>query len=88
MDKKYLTERDICTKYITPAIKAAGWDIHSQVREEVIKIRNQSFYIVNTIRKCKSLQRHAKCKCKSLQIPYICKHKRLHLLKIFFINYE
>ncbi len=35
MDKKKLTERDICTKYILPAIKQAGWDIHTQVREEV-----------------------------------------------------
>ncbi|WP_428357170.1 EcoAI/FtnUII family type I restriction enzme subunit R [Methyloprofundus sp.] len=35
MDKKQLTERDICTKYILPAIKKAGWDIHSQIREEV-----------------------------------------------------
>ena len=30
-----LSERDICTKYITPAIHAAGWDIQTQVREEV-----------------------------------------------------
>jgi len=35
MDKKKLTERDICTKYILPAIKKAGWDIHTQIREEV-----------------------------------------------------
>ena len=35
MDKKKLSERDICTKYITPALKKAGWDIHTQVREEV-----------------------------------------------------
>ncbi len=35
MDKKKLTERDICTKYILPAIKQAGWDIHTQVLEEV-----------------------------------------------------
>lgn len=35
MNKKDLSERDICTKYITPAIKKAGWDIHSQIREEV-----------------------------------------------------
>ncbi len=35
MDKKDLSERDICTKYITPALKKAGWDIHSQIREEV-----------------------------------------------------
>ncbi|MEQ9546415.1 MAG: DEAD/DEAH box helicase family protein [Marinobacter sp.] len=35
MDKKKLTERDICTKYINPALQEAGWDMHSQVREEV-----------------------------------------------------
>ena len=35
MDKKKLSERDICTKFITPAIEQAGWDIQSQVREEV-----------------------------------------------------
>lgn len=34
MSKKELSERDICTKYITPAIKQAGWDIDLQVREE------------------------------------------------------
>jgi type I restriction enzyme, R subunit len=33
--KKDLSERDICTKFITPAIKRAGWDLQSQVREEV-----------------------------------------------------
>lgn len=35
MDKKSLSERDICTKYITPAVQQAGWDIQKQVREEV-----------------------------------------------------
>lgn len=35
MDKKTLSERDICTKFITPAIQQAGWDIQKQVREEV-----------------------------------------------------
>jgi len=34
-DKKSFSERDICTKYITPAITAAGWNLHSQIREEV-----------------------------------------------------
>jgi type I restriction enzyme, R subunit len=34
-NKKNMSERDICTKYITPALKKAGWDIQSQVREEV-----------------------------------------------------
>ena len=26
MDKKSLSERDICTKFITPALRQAGWD--------------------------------------------------------------
>ena len=34
-NKKSLTERDICTKYITPALVSAGWDLQSQLREEV-----------------------------------------------------
>jgi hypothetical protein len=34
MDKKSMSERDICTKFITPAIVQAGWDLLKQVREE------------------------------------------------------
>jgi len=34
MDKYQLSERDICTKFITPAIVQAGWQQH-QFREEV-----------------------------------------------------
>ena len=34
-NKKDLSERDICTKYISPALERAGWDMHKQVREEV-----------------------------------------------------
>ena len=32
--KKELTERDICTKFITPAIKNAGWNTDTQMLEE------------------------------------------------------
>lgn len=35
MYKKELSERDICTKFITPAIIKSGWDKDSQIREEV-----------------------------------------------------
>ena len=35
MDKKSLSERDICTKFITPALRKAGWDEMMQIREEV-----------------------------------------------------
>ena len=33
--KKELTERDICTKYINPALTQAGWNLQTQIREEV-----------------------------------------------------
>lgn len=35
MNKKSLSERDICTKFITPNIVAAGWCVDTQIREEV-----------------------------------------------------
>lgn len=35
MNKKTLSERDICTKFITPALEKAGWDKHLQILEEV-----------------------------------------------------
>ena len=35
MNKKDLSERDIITKFIMPAIRKAGWNIEKQVREEV-----------------------------------------------------
>ena len=35
MDKRSLSERDICTKFITPALRQAGWDEMFQIREEV-----------------------------------------------------
>jgi type I restriction enzyme R subunit len=34
MDKKALSERDIVTKFILPALERRGWDLQSQVREE------------------------------------------------------
>ncbi len=34
MNKKDLSERDICTKFITPAVEKAGCDVLSQIREE------------------------------------------------------
>lgn len=34
MNKKQLSERDICTKFITLALEKAGWDIQRQIREE------------------------------------------------------
>ena len=34
MNKKELSERDICTKFITPALVEAGWDLQKQIREE------------------------------------------------------
>lgn len=35
MTRSSLSERDICTKFITPALTGAGWDLQAQIREEV-----------------------------------------------------
>jgi type I restriction enzyme R subunit len=35
MKKSELTEQDIRTKYITPALLKAGWDREKQLREEL-----------------------------------------------------
>jgi len=35
MDKKQMSESDICMKYINPAIESAGWNLERQVRREV-----------------------------------------------------
>lgn len=34
-DKKHLSERDIITQFIIPALKKSGWNIETQIREEV-----------------------------------------------------
>ncbi len=39
MDKKQLTEADIISKFILPAITDAGWDTMTQIRQEV-KLRD------------------------------------------------
>lgn len=41
--KKSLSERDICTKYILPAIIKAGWDSERQIREEVFFTKGRIF---------------------------------------------
>jgi len=35
MNRKALSRRDICSKFITPNLVAAGWCLDRQVREEV-----------------------------------------------------
>ncbi len=39
IDKSKLTESDIISKFILPAIKDAGWDDMTQIRQEV-KLRD------------------------------------------------
>ena len=41
MDKRGFSERDICSKFISPALRDAGWDDISQIREEVAFTRGR-----------------------------------------------
>jgi hypothetical protein len=34
MNKKALSERDICSKFITPTLVSAKWDLKSQIAEQ------------------------------------------------------
>lgn len=34
-NKNSYTERDVCTKLINPALAKAGWNLQTQIREEV-----------------------------------------------------
>ncbi len=53
MNKESLTERDICIKYIVPAIQSAGWDIQHQVREEHFFIDSQVLMKGKTVKRGK-----------------------------------
>jgi type I restriction enzyme R subunit len=35
MSLKELSEQDICTRFITPALVSGGWDVQTQIRQEV-----------------------------------------------------
>jgi type I restriction enzyme, R subunit len=35
VDKRELSERDICTKFVLPALEKAGWDVQTQVKEQL-----------------------------------------------------
>ena len=41
--KKELSERDICTQFILPAITRAGWNVERQIREEVFFTNGRIF---------------------------------------------
>jgi type I restriction enzyme, R subunit len=44
-NKKELSERDIITQFIIPAIEKAGWDFEKQAREEVYFTYGRTFVI-------------------------------------------
>lgn len=48
VNKNHLTEADIITKFILPAIKDAGWDNLSQIRQEV-KLRDGKIVVRGTL---------------------------------------
>ena len=46
MNKKQMSEQDIRTKYITPAILAAGWDYSTQKNCEAWRAKTRRLYFV------------------------------------------
>jgi type I restriction enzyme, R subunit len=52
-NKKSLSERDISTQFITPAIQRAGWDFATQVREKVFFTAGQILVKGKAVRRAK-----------------------------------
>jgi len=52
-EKKNLSERDICSKFITPAIICAGWDQHHHIREEVYVTNGRVLVKGNSVSRAK-----------------------------------
>ena len=38
MDKRALTEAEICDRFITPALVAAGWDQGTQISRDPLRL--------------------------------------------------
>ncbi|QDU39719.1 Type-1 restriction enzyme R protein [Maioricimonas rarisocia] len=53
VDKTSLSEQDICTQFITPAIQQAGWDFTTQVRQEFSFTAGQIIVKGKTVRRGK-----------------------------------
>ena len=51
IDQKSLTERDICTKFINPALESAGWDLLRQIREQYYFTDGQVLVKGKTVRR-------------------------------------
>ena len=50
-EKRALSERDICTKFITPAVEQAGWDVMTQVREQVYFTKGRVIWRGKTVKR-------------------------------------
>lgn len=56
MDKKTLTETDIRSKFITPAITKSGWDLMTQIREEVFFTKGRVIVRGKTVKRGQALK--------------------------------
>ncbi len=74
--KKALSERDICTRFITPAIKNSGWNLTTQVREEVNLTNGRIIFSDNPVSRGKNKRADYILYQKQLRECY-CKYKAI-----------
>ena len=55
MDKSQMSEADIISKFILPAVDKAGWDFMSQMRQEV-KLRDGKVIVHDQVGICKTVK--------------------------------
>lgn len=51
MDKKKLSETDIITKFIMPAVQGSGWNLKTQINQEV-KLRDGKVIVRDQLESC------------------------------------
>jgi hypothetical protein len=56
MDQRSLTEHDICTKSILPAVKRVGWDEMVRVWEEVYFTKSRTIVRCKLMASCDQLE--------------------------------
>ncbi len=77
MKKNQLTERDICIKFVTPSLMAAGWDLNAQIREEV-SFTDGRIYVRGKLHSRGKRKRARKITVNGVEVTII--HERVHYM--------
>jgi type I restriction enzyme S subunit len=75
MNTKDLTERDICTKRIIPAVVRAGWDLQEQIREGVFFTAGRAKHVNR--RRCLPFRNGRNVGTSCFRLPHLAEQHRI-----------